>query len=290
MGPVHDPWFSANGTSNLTSDGLLGIKADAAVNTMVCADQYVLCNPSKSVCNSPAGLYTHYEDVWVTNILEFNAAQLATAGRILVAFAYANTFGTVSSLGPTALWANTLTGGISSPSLPDNQWQIEVLGWFQTNLARIQGSVVEFASNTAGISPFGSIGIQNGQRLGDPPSSAEGRAQLDQCANQLVQAVGEVQNFSLCGVLVIVCLSAAVVLLDWSLEWMVDFFGHRDSVPKRARQADGKLHLLRMALRGSTTGGDDWELGKWGIPVRVDLGPIDRPTISKNLVVYAESG
>jgi hypothetical protein len=59
--------------------------------------------------------------------------------------------------GPGALWANNLVALNSSPGLPDNQWHIEVLGWFQTNLAKLQAYMVEFASSNVGLSPFATI-------------------------------------------------------------------------------------------------------------------------------------
>ncbi|RYP82871.1 hypothetical protein DL770_005478 [Monosporascus sp. CRB-9-2] len=254
---------------------------------MACADQYALCNPSTLSCTTPAGLFTLTEHVWITNKLKFNTAQLATAGRIVGALADSSTFGTVSSLRSTALWANNQVVGTISPSLPDNQWQIEVLGWFQTNLAKVQAAMLDYASNTAGLSPFGSVEMRNSKRVGAQPSEAEDRAHLDQCANQLVRATGEVQNFSVCGVLLIVCVSTVIILLDCLLERIVDFSGRRDSVPRRARQADNKLHLLRLALRGDNNGGNGWELGQWDIPVQDNAKPVDRPTISNGLVAYA---
>jgi hypothetical protein len=167
-----------------------------------------------------------------------------------------------------------VTGHISF-GLPENQWQIEVIGWFQTNIAMLQAYVINFASNAADLSPFGYV---------EPP---KGRYQQDQCTQQLVQAVGEVQNFSVCGMMIIVCVSAALVLLDCSLEQIVDFvdkFYCRDSIAKRARQANDKLHLLRMAL-----GGNEWELGRWGVPVRNDAVKFNRPSGSKQLVSYRDS-
>lgn len=78
---------------------------------------------------------------------------------------------------------------------------------------------------------------------------------LSQCSNQLVQAVGEVQNFSLSGVLIIVCVSVAIILLDWSLEGVFDLCSRPDSAARDARQADNKLHLLRRVLDSEGSGG-----------------------------------
>ncbi|KAF5700350.1 hypothetical protein FMUND_14363 [Fusarium mundagurra] len=274
LAPVNDPWFSANGTQNITYQGLTIFVSDRNVDTLVCADQYVLCNPSIASCTSPAGILSLVNSL-TSATLNFSTAQLSTADRILYSLAQSNTYTTVANLGTAALWANNMVTGHVSFGLPEDQWKTEVIGWFQTNLAMLQASVVDFASNTADLGAFGYV---------EPPKN---RYQRDQCTNQLVQAVGEVQNFSVCGMLVIVCVSAALILLDYSLERIVDFvddFYQRDSMAKRARQADNKLHLLRMAL-----GGDDWLLGCWGIPVRDSAVKYDRPCGSKQLVSYGGS-
>jgi len=293
MGPSHDPWFSANRVLDFSlNTPIFGtipmIKAESWVSTMVCADQYILCNPSTSVCTPPGGLLSLNELVWINNSLELNAAQRSTAGRVIGALAESSTFGSVETLGPAALWANNEVAGVISPALPDNQWQTEVLGWFQTSLANVQWLLVEFASSAAGLNPSASASVPSARRVIDPPNEAKGWAYQDQCTNQLVQAVGEYQNFSLCGVLVIVCVSATIILLDWSLEWLVDHLGERNSVPRLARQANGRLHLLRMALGGLTDSAQGWKVGKWSVPVRDDDMTVGRLASSNGLSFYGE--
>ncbi|KAJ9427824.1 hypothetical protein FOXG_18867 [Fusarium oxysporum f. sp. lycopersici 4287] len=274
LAPVYDPWFSANGTYNITSQGTTIFGSNRNVDTMVCADQYVLCNPSIASCTSPAGVLNLVNNLTSTT-LNFSTTQLSTADRILYSLVQSNTYTTVANLGTAALWANNMVTGHVSYGLPDDQWKTEVIGWFQTNLAMLQAYVVDFASNTADLGSFGYV---------KPPRD---RYQKEQCTSQLVQAVGEAQNFSVCGILIIVCISAALVLLDCSLERIVDFvddFYGRDSMARSARQADNKLHLLRMAL-----GGNEWVLGRWGIPVRDGAAKYNRPSGSKDLVSYRDS-
>ncbi|KAK2484291.1 hypothetical protein H9L39_06083 [Fusarium oxysporum f. sp. albedinis] len=274
LAPVYDPWLSANGTYNITSQGTTVFGSDRNVDTLVCADQDVLCNPSIASCTSPAGVLNLVNNLTSTT-LNFSTTQLSTADRILYSLAQSNTYTTVANLGTAALWANNMVTGHISYGLPDDQWKTEVIGWFQTNLAMLQAYVVDFASNTADLGPFGYV---------EPPRSTY---QQEQCTQQLVQAVGEVQNFSVCGMFIIVCVSAALVLLDCSLERIVDFvddFYGRDSMARRARQADNKLHLLRMALEGN-----ECVLGRWGIPVRDGAAKYNRPSGSKDLVSYRDS-
>jgi hypothetical protein len=209
LDPVYNPWFSANGTYNITHPELTLILADTYVNTMVYADQFVMCNPSTSSCTSPGGIQNLLVNL-EKNLPRFNAVQLSTVMRIFVSLTDSHTGDTVDSFGTAALWASNIVGVNFSPGLPDNQWQIEVLGWFQTNLAKLQASVVDFVSQ----------------------------------------------------------------LYGW------------DSVPRMARQADNKLHLVRMASTGTADDGNDWELGRCNIPIRDDEAQFNRPTTAKGLVAY----
>ncbi|KAK3298794.1 uncharacterized protein B0H64DRAFT_354468 [Chaetomium fimeti] len=266
--PVHDPWFSANGTYNFTLDNHLYTFADRYLSPLICADQYRLCNPSSHICTPPAGIL----QLTTTHLtqhapLQYTAVQTATAARLLVSLAEINTFTAVSALGGAdALRAQRLAVGNVSPALPADQWRAEVEGWFQMNLARLQAEVVEFA--VKGGSPL----LEGaGRRLGMLPLSRE---QREQCGNQLVRAVGEVQNFSLVGVLVVVCVCVVLVVVDLLLERVVDLVGARFRGRRPAswsaadaRQADGKLHLLRVALAAASGEGKDWKLGRWSVPV-----------------------
>ncbi|KAG7417950.1 hypothetical protein Forpe1208_v003688 [Fusarium oxysporum f. sp. rapae] len=136
--------------------GVTVFGSDRNVDTMVCADQYVLCNPSIASCTSPAGVLNLVNNLTSTT-LNFSTTQLSTADRILYSLAQSNTYTTVANLGTAALWANNMVTGHVSVGLPEDQWKTEVIGWFQTNLAMLQAYVVDFASNTADLGPFGYV-------------------------------------------------------------------------------------------------------------------------------------
>jgi hypothetical protein len=266
MAPVHDPWFSANGTYNFTYGNHRYNIADKFVSPLVCADQYWLCNPSSHICTPPGGIFQLATHLTQHTALRHNTVQTDTAARLMVSLAEINMFSAVFAPGGAdALRAQRLSVGNVSPGLPDDQWRAEVEGWFQMNLARLQADVVDFAVKRGG--PL--LKARRERKLGMQPLSP---AQLEQCGNQLVRAVGEVQNFSLVGVVVVVCVCAALVLVDLSLERAVDlvgaWFGRRPaSSASDARQADGKLHLLCMALVGASGKEKDWKLGRWSVPV-----------------------
>ena len=290
LAPNYDPWFSANGTNNLTFDDYTFVFEDRFVSVLACAEQYVLCNPSASKCSLPTGLFSLAEQLTLNRIvLGWNPAQFATADRIVGALGNTGVFNTVANLGPGALWASNLLAGTISPGLPDNQWQIEVLGWFQTSLAKLQARMLDFASTSIGVDRLGPLqppGSRPLQRLLIFPDQPGIQDYQYQCENQLARAVGEVQNFSLCGVLVIVIGSAAIVLLDCCLERIVNALSRRDSISRRAREADNKLHLLRMALTGRWDQSSGWEPGSWDVPVQDGADVVGEPTWSAGFVSY----
>jgi len=242
-----------------------------------------MCNPTTGKCTTAGGYAWLQDSVLTDNTPGFNPAQQAAAGRLIIAIAATGTYSTVQVLGANALWANNLVwDGNLSPGLPDNQWQIEVLGWFQTSLARIQAYVVDFASNAGKLGSLGTVVSPYVDR------NELSMALQNQCRNQLVQTAGEVQNFHFIGIVIIVCFSATLVLLDFALEPLAGLFCkhmRRDSPTERARQADDKLHLLRMALANGDSG--DWELGKGGVPVRGSDGNFVRPVLHRSSLLVS---
>jgi len=276
LSPVYDLFFSANGMRNKTLGGQTLFLPDAYVNVMVCAEQYVVCNPSTSSCTAPGG-WEHLSDgILNKNTPGFNAAQISTAWRILMALVDSNMYSSVEGADAGALWAKNLVTMNISPGLPDNQWQIEVLGWFQTILARVQAYMIDYASSTAGLSSFGTSESLYNNRLtfGDESDeSDESDAMLpSQCESQLVRTAGDVQNFNFAGVMIIACISVFLVVLDCALGSIVKFVTRYlpfRSVAETARQADDNLHLLRTALKSSDEDGgrNGWRPGRWDVPV-----------------------
>ncbi|KAL1838710.1 hypothetical protein VTJ49DRAFT_2275 [Mycothermus thermophilus] len=278
--PNHDPWFSANGTFNFTFTlpGSLGgaertlFSCDHVVSALICADQYRFCNPSTNMqCGEYGGIWEFISATRTSQrSLGFSFAQAQTAMRIASALNRIDTNNIVFTLGASnALRAARPLSGVISPGLPDNQWQIEVEGWFQTMLARLQAGVVEF-SVKEGTSPFETLQREKNRSLAVLPEMLKG-----QCPIQLVRTAGEVQNFSVLGVFLVLAVSVVLIIVNLTLEWIVDFVGSKREgrpMPRAAwaRQADSKYHLLRLALTGSRNydgSARKWMLGRWGVPV-----------------------
>jgi hypothetical protein len=80
-----------------------------------------------------------------------NELQLATAQRIITAFELTATFNAVNLLGDIAFLACNRLAELTSTGLPPNQWQIEVQGWFETSLAKMQAYMVEYVTNAVDL-------------------------------------------------------------------------------------------------------------------------------------------
>lgn len=277
--PVHDPWFSANRP-------LYDFYAsDSLITAMGCADQYIFCNPKTKSCTDPGALAQSYDSAWGDS-MALNAEQQQTLRRVFFALIESSTYLSVFGLKQDALWANIQLFAFTSSGLPDNQWQFEALGWFQTSLTKLQAYVLEYASK-AGDTPGPGGSIENPWDTSANPTDSQMTAALgalqNQCSNQLVSTTGQVQNFSFLGVMVIVCVSVVIILLDWSLETMANcvFSRKKPSAGKIARQVDNRLHLLRMALPDSGADGG-WEAGSMDVPIRATRTQVVGPVVVTN--------
>ncbi|WKT51599.1 hypothetical protein QSH57_016569 [Fusarium oxysporum f. sp. vasinfectum] len=280
MEPVNDPWFLATGKYQTTLGKMQVNRPDHYVNTMVCTDQFVYCNPTTDVCTPPAGINAASSHISDLNTPGFNPTQKITAGRINAALVNSNTYNSVLNLGASAPFANSILVNVISTGLPDDQWRTEALGWFQTSLAKLQAYMIEYAFKDArSLGPYAIVTSPRNLNATNSEEAAENSAALDQCKNQLVQVAAEVQNFSFLGVMIIAGVTVFLVLLDWTLESIVDMvnrhFRQKNLEGTAARQADNSWHLLRMAIgkpSGKDSGNEDghaeaWMMGRWGVPV-----------------------
>lgn len=302
FGPVFDPFFLANGSNTEPlSDTQVLYMPNAYVQTMICADQYTPCNPNSNTCTPAGGLKTLQQDVLVANTLGFNATQFATAKRIIDSISRAGTYNSVNGLGAAALFATNLLSQRVSVALPDNQWQIEVEGWFGTTLAKIQASLVSYAVNgdSCDLGPY--IYVDSPYAGVSPtiksPTQFDidvNQAWQDQCRGQLVQVTGAVQNFSFLGIMIIAGVSVFLVLLGLVLGPIADKVSQAGPAAT-ARQTDDKFHLQRMALGEPSAPGNVWINRTFGVPVLEDGGEtFQRPRIidedgDGRLVSYSRS-
>ena len=154
--------------------------------------------------------------------------------------------------------------------MPSTQWHTEVAGWFETALADQQASADEFVrkgSNLEAFKVFSPFEDDIVDYLGSNFTQEMLDALKDQCYNQLAADGGQLQNFSMGGVIIVIVVSSVMILLGAWFAEILDLCSdirsqHRRrrgnngqtytiSQTKIARQADDRLHLLRYAIDGA---------------------------------------
>jgi hypothetical protein len=215
---------------------------------LVCAEQFQLRSPTtgaKTALGSYFDLAKEYQQIGL------NAYQEAIATRLILPPEVASSFNTTTFLGPSALLANDNVFELVGTTLANNQCQIEVQGWFETLLARMQWFVLEWAANMANLGQYGYIVAPD--RTSSHPVD---KAAVSLCSLQRIRNTGAYQTFSFVRVMITVCVGFFFILLSWTLDWAVVMAkgGRRSRHPWRetARVADNKFQLLRKNLVDST--------------------------------------
>jgi hypothetical protein len=265
--PVEDIWFAANTPVNLGAGLPVQYNADANMTVMGCVDKLRICNPSSnpSTCTVLSGwldLFNAYTSIGLNNY------QLATAQRLIPRLADCSTFYAINGLGDNALLVRRNVFQNLCTGLPANQWQIEVQGWFETSLAKLQAYVVEYAANPTNLGPHATLFTP------DPSGLPTEQAAWWFCNNQRIHNTGGYQSFYFLGIMVVVCLSVFIIALSLSLEHIVAWLrrrrwtdrGHGYDYRGLTWTADHKFQMLRAAYRGSGYG-DGWEKLMDDVPV-----------------------
>ncbi|KAK5992187.1 hypothetical protein PT974_05588 [Cladobotryum mycophilum] len=278
---VHDPWFSA---TELYTEGVSLYEPDCTLGTMGCVTQCMICNAALGLCTPVTGTSElRNKTMELRNgqhNLSFNAAQSATTERIIRLIKQSTPVSQILQLRTRALYVEELLDNSGIRGLPDNQWQSEVLGWFQTTLAIIQKSTVSYAAKSSefrkGTNFF--LGLEDGYS--------------EACANQLVRPAGTVQNFSILGLAITLGVSIFAIVVSLFMEPLADHLSQRRNnhfSGRIARQADDKFHLLRMALPQPNDDADcEWELGSGDIPVMSKSYEYNRPVLVDKLAYHPD--
>ena len=106
-----------------------------------------------------------------------------------------------------ALIANSILGNtlLLSPGLPNNQWHLETLRWFQTGLAKLQANTNQFTNVSF-------TGRDSAAYQLIPAKSFTNISSIDSeldelCSEQRIRSRGSVQNFSVVNLAVLVAVS-----------------------------------------------------------------------------------
>lgn len=277
--PVIDPFFKAiYPTTLLTVDegNLTVYNPYDQVSVMGCVEQYQICTDVYH-CTNLGGQEALSREILSLNL---NPAQFVTAQRMIYMINYANAYSSINGVGPDSLKVWSQVYGFIAPGLPQNQWKIEVEGWFETTLAKWQAFMVEFAANTADLGPYGHVGFP-------VTNSTLDHVWRAQCQTQKVSNVGAYQNVSVFGFAFTWTVGGILVVLSWSLKSCISkerdlrekMFkpGPNSKIQRTWRQQnpkssarqvawniDGKLQQNRLALQ--SVGCNELKGGRGDVP------------------------
>lgn len=282
---ITDPVFQATYAlqeATSTAESRTTYYPDDPVAVVACAEQYQICNPmlGQEVCTAWTGrvsIPTVLED------LDLNQAQTITATRLMYMVTWANLWSSVNGLGPNALRMYDTAYQYIIESVPQDQWRLEVDGWFETTLAKWQAFTMEYAFlDPAALGNHGHLTFP----IPINASMQEAKSIIEtyegQCANQRIRNTGSYQNvpilyfaiiWALGGLIWLVSLFAANVVSSCSTRRMAaGREGFRQKQRRLAYVADGKLQLQRMAIHNSGCQHPILLRGEGDVPVFETLG------------------
>lgn len=266
--PNSDPIFGAT-TTTTRSQGTSRVSyytADNLVSVLGCVDQHQWCSavekPGRPQCSGLESLNTLFSD---TAMFTGNHRQLATANRIYNSIWLSNMWYVVDSRGVAALKASESVFEIFQHNLSDTQWTVEVSGWFNTALAKVQQALVEIA-----VGP----NLQNNTEflITAPTSSYD----LDLCYEQVVRSSGQYVNFSVLGISLIVAFCTFFIWLSFVIDtatgWVQRWL--KKGEDRRLQWLlEDKLQLQRMAYVGANQG--KWVGHAESVPVMTEAELVD---------------
>ncbi|KAF2864863.1 hypothetical protein BDV95DRAFT_600244 [Massariosphaeria phaeospora] len=297
--PVDDPWYSAHkpgprkvlsGTQGSDSENPSYAHDDVA-SVLGCTVQAQFCNPNSHngpVCQPLGGFWENLlrlSELWEHDTAEqqeFIAWVQDVLKRSYTHFQYVLYYA-----GNTALDAKFFKEG----ALPSNQWEKEVLRWAAASTTSLQAAFVESAAGLKGLP-------RNATQV---PDTAQAHRI---CANQKILST-RYSSFSVLGTALILLLGGLTILLDLTLESLIDIF-HSKRIPlpsyfKRKRRhahshppsyaqlewkSNNSLQLHRLAHEeaedpgsgcGAGAGAVTWDKCTEIVPVTVGMGTETEP-------------
>ncbi|KAI8945458.1 hypothetical protein F4801DRAFT_597842 [Xylaria longipes] len=252
---TNDPWYRA------TKDLGAGIyQAEEAGRALGCSVQQQFCHsglPNSKNCTSLGSVYDAF--VEMSDMLAENEADLQRFQWIYTAAISAgfDLKTILQTLGTRALTARTrLSNNVQGP-LSDNQWQLDVLYWYSTQMALIQKAFV----NTA-FGPSDPRLIQLGYY--QPPN---GTVEEEMCRSQEIISTAFV-SFSVLGLAIIAFLGVLVVAFSMAMlplaNWVLGIL-QKDASHLREWCAGSPYQIHRLV--NEEIGAGTWSRANEDIPI-----------------------
>ncbi|KAH7075156.1 hypothetical protein FB567DRAFT_610743 [Paraphoma chrysanthemicola] len=258
-----DPVFGANQPNDADNTTF---RADRYVAPIACIQKYRFCNPNNNQCSPWDGRYQILETMKEGGT-NFNAAQIATANRIVLAHLGTSLYEAINARASKCLRAQDKMSWVWQLPLPDNQWEIEVLSWVQLGLAALQTAVQEYAAGPTLELP--NTLMQEMKSDTDYSNYTAVDRAIDEgysamCHNQIVHDSQGTMNFSLLGIAIIFGLGLLIGILSFTIEpftaWVQTTLGV-GVARANAWQRDDNLQTLRLLFethqRGAWKGSSD---------------------------------
>ncbi|KAF2275861.1 uncharacterized protein EI97DRAFT_442849 [Westerdykella ornata] len=248
---VDDPWFSAHVPSNFSSmfdtdyNGTPLFTRDEPAGVIACTSQVQYCNPNLSGdggCENLTSYETSYYNGSQTLFPDTDRLSMGWAKNISIGSIGINLGLPYQTAGSAVLQARAgLRVGMQNDALPANQWQLEMEHLYRTSIASYQFVFAETANGplTDAISEFVIPPV-------DKPS-------LSMCRNQKIIS-SRYYSFNVLGMVAILAIGTAIILLDYTIEHIVNFidkrwrkFNHESTYARLEWAANSTLQLQRLA-------------------------------------------
>lgn len=254
---TYDPLFATgdNYTEPVNGEQVNGFTPEYYTNVLACIDQYQVCpaNKDRQYCSALSGIYQLGKTLFDQDL---NAAQLATARRIVSLGASLGTYASVAGRRSAALLASlSVVEDTQVKVLPTDQWRLEVGQWFATSLAKLQQGAIDFA-----------VGPQEpslNQYVQRPTDSAL----ASQCYSQKIRLPSGSSNFHFGAIIIILCIGVPLWLIGTFIDSIVQSI--LKMLDEEARYLgwilDGTTQLQRLAYLAAGYG--SWERVQEELPV-----------------------
>ncbi|KAH7131651.1 hypothetical protein B0J13DRAFT_642473 [Dactylonectria estremocensis] len=248
--PVDDLFFAAHTRPTIyelthNDDPYTFYYNDKIVPVMGCIDQHQICKLGSAGEGTNCSALSSMENLQSEVAkLELNQVQHDTAYVIQWEILGGEMLNSIAGRGAVALKAQRMVFDNINIPLPDNQWTLEVGGWFSIALARLQHAIVEYSTGPAHT---------DSGRYQRYTASSLSRIYTNTCnsqkGRQLTSSISYL-TFNVVGLLVISVVGIFVILLNPVLVLIV---GLRRSGKWSQRHREWKLHseFQRVASQSS---------------------------------------
>lgn len=269
-----DPVFGAHEYVLDENGEPLYIITDRFVSPIACNDRYWICDPNidkgEGACTAPVGAFrilgAANED------LDLNIFQLATVQRLALLVPHLGMREQVWTRSGNALRAQDTLAGLDQSPLAENQWEIEVEGWFTDSLARLQYLVDEYPDLAATATVTDVRDIMQVWDSATASSSADSIsnavASKLMCYNQLVNDSQTTMSFSVVGLVIIFALGGLILILSLIIESTVAFIQKKTGRGLVARESwiqHDKLQLQKLMFEMAGLG--QWQGHDKPVPI-----------------------